>query len=185
MEVMVSVSIFAIVVTVGIVALVSINDAYRKSEASRQTIDSLTYVLESMSRRIRTAQSWTLISPTSLKILDQDGITVTYSWDQTNEKMTMDIDNSTCTPQPQCATDANVQDGTYDITPTDVHVTDHNLDGTVIPGGGFTFTMFGVSAGTQGKQSYVQINLGGYSNDGRQVSDFAFQTGVSKRALDP
>jgi prepilin-type N-terminal cleavage/methylation domain-containing protein len=189
MEVMVSVSIFAIIVTVGIVALLSINNAYRKSEASRQTIDSLTYILESMSRRIRTAQSWTTTpgQSSTFTFVDQDGITVTYGWDQTDPthgKITMAIDNSTCTPQPQCSTNANVQSSLpgqpYDLTPADVYINQLHPDGTPVVGGGLTFNVFG---GTH-IQSYVQMNLGGYSNDGKQISDFTFQTGISKRVLD-
>ena len=53
MEVMVAVSIFAIVVTVGIGSLLTINSTYKKSQADRQAIDGLTFTLESMSRRLR------------------------------------------------------------------------------------------------------------------------------------
>ena len=185
MEVMVSVSIFAIIVTIGIVALVSINDAYRKSEASRQSIDSLTYILESMSRRIRTAQSWTTPAGTSptFTFVDQDGITVTYAWDQNAKEITMAITNpnpGTCTPQPACAT-PNVPDSSpgnpYNLTPANVFITPSHPNNTSVIGGGLTFNVFS-GAHTQ---SYVQINLGGYSNDGKQISDFNFQTGVSKR----
>jgi hypothetical protein len=50
--------LFTIVVTVGIGALLTINNSYHNAQTSRQAIDSLTYILESMSRSIRTAQSW-------------------------------------------------------------------------------------------------------------------------------
>ena len=192
MEVMVSVSIFAIIVTVGIVALVSINDAYRKSEASRQTIDSLTYILESMSRRIRTAQTWTLgNNGGSLTILDQDNITVTYAWDVTDKEITIAILNPspiTCTPQPSCqipnVADSSTQPGgVYNLTPTDVFIATTQPDGiTPVPGGGLTFQLFGGKA--DHTQEYLQVNLGGYSNDGKQISNFTFQTGISKRILD-
>lgn len=81
MEVMVAVSIFAIVVTVGIGALLTINNSYRKAQTSRQAIDSLTYILESMSRSIRTAQSWdSAINTNEFSFVDQDGIPVVYSY---------------------------------------------------------------------------------------------------------
>jgi hypothetical protein len=49
MEVMVSVSIFTIVVVVGIGSLLTINETYRKSQTDRKAVDSLTYNLEAMS----------------------------------------------------------------------------------------------------------------------------------------
>ncbi len=79
MEVMVAVSIFAIVVTVGIGALLTINNSYRKAQTSRQAVDSLTYILESMSRSIRTAQSWdTNNGPVHFGFVDQDGVSIAY-----------------------------------------------------------------------------------------------------------
>jgi len=81
MEVMVAVSIFAIVVTVGIGALLTINNSYRKAQTSRQAVDSLTYILESMSRSIRTAQSWdTGNSSIHFGFIDQDGVPVSYEY---------------------------------------------------------------------------------------------------------
>lgn len=164
MEVMVSVSIFAIVLTVGIVGLITINDAYRKSQTSRQAIDSLTYIIESMSRRIRTASPWdsgiTFGSPaTSFKFVDQDNIGVTYRFDGVNA-IYMDITNP--------GNVGPIATGSYNLTPNNIIIK------------GLTFLPFG----GQGKQSYVQMNVEGSVTDGKETSDFAFQTSVSKRVLD-
>ena len=53
-EIMVSVSIFTIVVLIVVGALVSINDANRKIQSMRALMDNLNFALENMSRNIRT-----------------------------------------------------------------------------------------------------------------------------------
>ncbi len=179
MEVMVAVSIFAIVVTVGIVALLTINNSYRKSQTERQAIDSLTYTLESMSRRIRTAASWDPSmtfgqAASSFKFDDQDGITVTYHWSgitygangQPQGKILMDVVN----PATQGSVPTIADGLDYSMTPDNVVI--KNLSFMPLKASGMT------------GQSYVQINIQGTVTNGRQVSDFSFQTGVSKRVLD-
>lgn len=167
MEVMVSVSIFSIVVIVGIGALLTINETYRKSQTDRKTVDSLTYSLEAMSRRIRTAQTWsgTIGTPeNSFSFIDQDGVAVSYQYDLV-------------TPDHMAVTET-IQGGspeTFDITPEGVHI-----DNTV-PGGGLWFTQY--QNGTTG-QKYLQINLGGRVENGKQTSQFMFQTSVSKRTFE-
>ncbi len=92
-EVMVAVSIFAIITTVGIGSLLSVNSAYKTSRAQRTAIDSVNFVLDSMAREIRTgrayacefapgpsADCYTLGAGSSVfSFIDQDGASVTYS----------------------------------------------------------------------------------------------------------
>lgn len=157
MEVMVSVSIFTIVVTVGIGSLLMINNAYQKAQSDRQAIDSLTYTLESMSRRIRTAREWVGISYNanaavgSFAILDQDGVNVTYQL--TGSKITIE-DPIGSIP--------------YDMTPDSVTIT------------GLSFLPLQTGPGGQ---EYVQINIKGSVVSGRQNNDFNLQTGISKRTF--
>ena len=156
MEVMVAVSIFAVVVTVGIGALLTINTNYRKAQTSRQAIDSLTYVLESMSRSIRTGASWDATSygsSHSFSFVDQDGVAMSYDFNP--PKIVMHVIGTTGTLAPDF----------YDLTPDNITIED------------LTFTTFADA----GHQKYVQINIAGKVSNGKQVSDFAFQTGVSKR----
>lgn len=160
MEVMVAVSIFAIVVTVGIGALLTINNNYRKAQTERQAIDSLTYVLESMSRALRTAQVWDDTntygaSTSSFSFKDQDGNPTRYEW-----VFGSAIDMTTAR--------AGGAESTYQITP----------DNVVIDM--LTFTPFISPSGN----NYLQINIRGIVTNGRQESRFAFQTGVSKRTAD-
>lgn len=184
MEVMVSVSIFAIIVTVGIVALLTINNAYRRSQTQRQAIDSLTYMMESMSRRIRTAATWdgtiTYGSPipmTSFAIHDQDSIGVIYTWDQVNGQLLMSIDDPTGI-DPGIPTTTGVA---YNLTPQNVHISTTLPDGSPLVGGGVSFIP--LKTGSSG-QPYVQINIGGYVANGKEVTPFSFQTSISKRVSD-
>jgi prepilin-type N-terminal cleavage/methylation domain-containing protein len=178
MEVMVSVTIFTLVVTVGIVSLLTINEAYRKSQTQRQSIDSLTYVLESMSRRIRTAREWDIppasfgYQQTSITIIDQDGIEVIYGFDTASAvpKITMNIDN--CPGGTNCPSSSQIAvgSGLYDLTPTNVTIDSMSFRPMV-------------SAGPVG-QSYIQLNIAGTVTEAKQTTSFTFQTGISKRALD-
>ncbi len=52
-EMMVSVAIFTIIMTIGIGALVSMLDKYKYSQETKQVSDSLNFVLEGMTREIR------------------------------------------------------------------------------------------------------------------------------------
>ena len=151
MEVMVAVSIFAIVVTVGIGALLTINNNYRKAQTSRQAIDSLTYILETMSRSLRTAQVWnTGNSSYYFAFKDQDGVDVAYNFIPT-EGIFM-ITNGI----------------PYKLNPSNVII--ENV----------LFTQLGDS----GQTPYLQINIAGTVSFGKNSSEFAFQTGVSKRTSD-
>jgi prepilin-type N-terminal cleavage/methylation domain-containing protein len=152
MEVMVAVSIFTIVVTIGIGSLLTIN-----------AIDSLTYILESMSRSIRTAELWHTPAgapSTSFRFLDQDGVEVSYQYDTTN-------------PGHIAETIAGT---TNDITPDGVDINPADF-----PGSGLLFTPY--LDGHTG-QKYVQINLGGQVQNAKITSQFMFQTGISKRSFE-
>lgn len=52
-EVMVSVSVFTIVVTVGTGALLTLSSTYKKVQAEKDSVESLEFVLESISREIK------------------------------------------------------------------------------------------------------------------------------------
>lgn len=53
-EVMVSVAIFSIIVTIGIGSLLSINTAHKKALANKTALDSVNFVMESIAKSIRT-----------------------------------------------------------------------------------------------------------------------------------
>jgi prepilin-type N-terminal cleavage/methylation domain-containing protein len=162
MEVMVAVSIFTIIVTVGIGALLTINNTHRKSQQDRAVIDSIHFALESMSRSIRTAKQWGTIStgnPSEFYFTDQNDSQINYRHDSTMRAIIMDISDSTTVP-----------DGSYPVTPESIRIEE------------VVFEQFG-GPGT-GVQSYLQIQIRGAISSPRQQTDFSIQTGVSKRLLD-
>jgi prepilin-type N-terminal cleavage/methylation domain-containing protein len=179
MEVMVAVTIFTIIVTVGIGALLTINASNKQARVERQAVDAITFTLESMSRRIRTAQSWdaSIVNGTtqnSFAFVDQDGIFIRYSWYPVDKKIIMDIQNNGSALE-------TVPDGTYDLTPEGIQITDQDSNGPIDGGLAFTVTGFDPS-GAAVSVPYVQINVGGLVATGNQSSHFSFQTGVSKRS---
>ena len=184
-EVMVAVSIFAIIMTVGIGALLILNNTYRQTEVERQSMDSLSYVLESMSREIRTAQSW---SPTNVsgsstfEFIDQDNLDITY---QTNPLLNgrTGIEMIVKNPPQNAPVTPAIPLGTYDLTPTNVTISNTTPDGSVsFPGGGLTFNI--MKGGNGLGESYVQIDIGGIVTYANRSANFSFQTGISKRVLD-
>jgi len=58
-EMMVAISIFAIVVTIGTSGLLAMNTAYKKTRSQRAAFDSMNFVMESMVREIRTGREFT------------------------------------------------------------------------------------------------------------------------------
>lgn len=69
-EIMVSVAIFAIVVTSGMGALTMILKTYRYAQSEKKSADSLSYVLENMTREIRLGHNY--YSEPSLSLPDED-----------------------------------------------------------------------------------------------------------------
>ena len=57
-EMLVAVSLFAVAATIGLGALLIINNAYRMTRAQQVAIDNLNFALESMTRSIRTGSTY-------------------------------------------------------------------------------------------------------------------------------
>ena len=57
-EIMVSVSIFAVIMTTGIGALISLTNSYKQSQKGKQVNDSLNYSLETITREIRLGRGY-------------------------------------------------------------------------------------------------------------------------------
>lgn len=173
-EVMVAVSIFAIVVTVGIGSLMTVNKSYRQSQAQRTVIDNLSFAMESMVREIRIGQEYTCgasviyqdfqdcqspyFSFVSFDIND-DGVIdtgdeVTYYWDQQNQKIMMSISG---TPAEALTADT-------------VQITD------------MWFEVFEGSIASP-RQPYVVIHIAANVTIAEQTSTLVLQTSVSQRKL--
>jgi prepilin-type N-terminal cleavage/methylation domain-containing protein len=86
-ELMVSVTIFVIIVTMGIGAVITSNHAYNKTMRTSIGSDSISFVMEAMARRIRTGQDYSCdngdcslaTEVETFQFVDQDGDTIEYS----------------------------------------------------------------------------------------------------------
>ncbi len=57
-EIMVSVAVFAIIMILGVGALVTVTNSYRISQQQKTAIDSLSFIMENMTRDIRTGTNY-------------------------------------------------------------------------------------------------------------------------------
>ncbi len=164
MEVMVSVTIFTIIVTIGMGALITIFKTLQKTRADRQTIDSISFVMDTMTRRIRTGKEYTSSDAGGgIKFIDQDNVSVSFYKDsdsEGNSRIYM-IDGV-----------FGNQNDPVDITPENFTVKD------------FELTIIGTTDPSDGIQPMVTINLKGVVRNGQQESKLAVQTVVSQRLLD-
>lgn len=164
MEVMVSISIFAIIITIGIGSLLTIFKTLQKTRADRQTLDSVSYMMDTMTRQMRTAKEIT-VSSSEVKIIDQDGHPITFSVDPT----AVDQNGSSYTKLVMIDQNGNP----YDLTPPDFKIDDMSFIGY---GGGTSNT----------QQGMIGIHIEGTTQNGRPEtnSHILLQTVVSKRILD-
>lgn len=164
MEVMVSVTIFTIIVTIGMGALITIFKTLQKTRADRQAIDSISFVMDTMTRRIRTGHEYTTADAgDGIKFIDQDGVSVSFykGLDSEGNSRIYMIDGA-----------FGNQDEAVDITPENFSVE------------GFIFDIIGTTDPSDGIQPMVTINLKGVVKNGQQESQLAVQTVVSQRLLD-
>jgi len=95
-EMIVSVSIFTVVMFVTVGALLAIADANRKANSLRTTMDNLNFATEAMARNIRTGDSYNCGGIGSDKncvqggddtftYVDQDGVTTTYRHNESDQ----------------------------------------------------------------------------------------------------
>ncbi len=173
-EIMVSVSIFAIIMVISAGSIVSIFDANRKSQTLRAVMDNLSLTMESMVRTIRFGTNYHCgINPgeitvttedclggdDSMSVLSADGEQVSYFLDSNRIRRETNGGES------------------YYLTSSDVTITD------------LFFWVEGsapyASEGTTKLQPRVIIVIRGYAGDKpSSKSEFTLQTAVSQRAFD-
>jgi len=165
-EMIVSVSIFTIVVFVGVGALLNISDANRKSNAIRAVMDNLNFSMESMGRNIRTGYSYSCSDsgvgsgncPTGgnqIDFTDQDGIEVKYRYDSTNKGIMISENGGPF----------------LNITAPEVRIED------------LTFYVTGV--GADDRQPKVVISINGVAGlKEKHQTSFTVQTTISQRAVE-
>ncbi len=162
MEVMVSVTIFTIIITIGIGSLLTIFNTLQKSRADRETMDSLSFVMDTMTRRIRTGSAYQYYQglPSGITFKDQAGIPVNIFEEVDPNSLSQRLYIQEGTDQP------------FDITPPNLHIDN------------FSITLTGQSPGSADGQPMAKINLSGTVTNGKQSSPLSIQAAVSQRFLD-
>lgn len=92
-EMLVSVALFSIVVTIALGAIVTIVDVNRKSQSLTQAMNNFNFALESMFRTISTGDIQGYGS-NSITVRDQNLKEITYSYDATNHTVTKKVGSS-------------------------------------------------------------------------------------------
>ena len=174
-EIMVSVSVFAVVVIIAVGALISINDANRKVQSMRALMDNLNFALENISRTLRTGSSYhcgaigAITDPQDCAAIGSDYIAfegANGSGLNTQDQIVLRLLNG----QIQRSTDS----GTTFLGLTSPEITITNLQ----------FYVDG-SAALDAKQPKILLLVGGTAKAGKGlVSEFHLQTVVSQRLID-
>ena len=76
LEIIVSIGIFSLISVVGISSLLVVHDAYRKTQVSKQAMDTMGFVLESMTRQFRVGMEWQCANNTCEFTIDDDSTQV-------------------------------------------------------------------------------------------------------------
>ncbi|MBP9711765.1 MAG: hypothetical protein KBD55_01905 [Candidatus Pacebacteria bacterium] len=186
-ETMISVSLFLVIVTSGMSALVNANVLHRKSQDMRSIIDNLSFILEDMSRNLRTGYNYQCFSsgqsltPATLGVARDcaDGWAVAFE-SSTGDKDTYNDqwsyyfsgdDENSFGRIYKSIDGAN----TYTrLTPEEVDI--DQISGFVVKGA--------PDSTTDTLQPIINIRIVGTINYRNISSPFSLQTSVSQRVLD-
>lgn len=175
-EVLVSTSIFAIVMLVATGAVFSVIEANKKSHSLKSVMTNLNFALESMMRDIRVGTRYSCngsgdcpISPGNKFIYkanrDVDGDSF-YDPQDSNDQIEYELVGGRIEKHIY-----GTNPSSYPITAEEITISD------------LKFYVVG-SGNSDGKQPKVVFTIAGYSGEGSSKSDFNIQTTVSQRALD-
>lgn len=170
-ELMTSLSIFAVIMTISMGSILGVFDANRKSEALKTVMDNLNFTIETMSREMRFGKNYHCSSATPLteprecvsgndnfvSFLSSDGKQTIYKLDQVNNSIQKSTDGGS----------------TYiNVTAPEVKITK------------LTFVVVGPASGDN-EQPRIFIQIQGYagSKPGAK-SNFILQTLVTQRLRD-
>lgn len=152
-ELMVSVTIFSIVLVASLGAILAIIDANRKAQAISNVMNNLNAAVEEMTRTIKTGKDYS-ISIDSISVQNSRGDNITYSLTDDNTIL-KEIDGS---------------EGQQSLIVTAPEVTITNL----------SFTIGGDEGCSQ---PFVYIEVGGQAGPEEVQTDFSIQTAISQREL--
>lgn len=169
-EVMVSVSIFAIVVLVSMTATLSIINANKQAQALGDVINNMNFSVESMVRDLRTGYNYTCGSPSSSTSgcpatavnsvtfrSSISGCDVRYWWDSGAKTINKDS-FSPCTASTQTLTSNNISVSKFDLFVTNTNASSY-------------------------QQPLILMILKAKGSVGKQSTEFNLQTLISQRRL--
>lgn len=176
-ELMVSMSIFMIVVLMALGALLVISNNAKKASAIQQSMDNVNFAMESMTRALRTGTNYYCISsggvtfPSSTVTSDcVNGVAIVFTPQEESRQNTAYFFDSSAHSLRKCTTDA----GCIDITSSNVYVENVSffVSGTQLPSVG------------EYDQPGVYIVMKGRVTSGKETAEFAIQTMASQRSTE-
>ncbi|MBP6060813.1 MAG: hypothetical protein KA515_02335 [Candidatus Pacebacteria bacterium] len=190
-ETMVAVSLFVVITTVGMGSLLNANSVYQKSRDMRSIMDNLNYVMEDMSRNIRTGYGYHCFDSNEGigSTIDTNPKSCTNGWAISFESSS-DGDVTDSNDQWLYYIDSNdghifkATEGPYD-DPTNSNFTQMTSEEISIDPTLSYFVVTGAEAfPTDNKQPMVTIRLVGNILYKDVITPFALQTSVSQRLVD-
>ena len=178
-ELMVSMSIFMIVVLMALGALLIISGNAKKARALHQSIDNVNFAMENMTREFRTGTNYDCISTGSIKLPSEvtadcvEGVAVAFTPQEHSSSDTMyffDKDKGTL----EKCTSVGASTNCIDITSSDVFIDNVKffVKGTDLP-----------SVGEYTQPSIYMI-VKGHVTSGTDQQDFSLQTMASQRSAE-
>jgi prepilin-type N-terminal cleavage/methylation domain-containing protein len=190
-EVMVSITIFLLIVTSGLGAVLIGTDGYRKTIAQSESIDTISFIMETMSRRIRTGGNYSCVS-TSPNI------------NCANTNMIVDPPGNYCNnagsangSQEVFFTDQDALSIAYRLNDIEFGAERYYIerqigaeapelltspDDITFESDGLTFWVAGT--GDDYCQPTVVIQMKGHTADAREPTEFSVQTTITQRRLE-
>lgn len=166
-EVMVAVSIFAIVVTVGLSALLNMSVAHTNARAKQSAMDHLNFALETMSREIRIGSRYHCGSINFTTTADcPEGSSVLSFYTFENKRGAFRLANG--------AIEATLDDtGDFStLTPESITITD------------LSFRVVGSGLIPDTRQPMIMMTIEGESQIREEEASFIFQTTITQRRPD-
>ncbi len=193
-ETMIAVSLFMVVITIGLGAIINANNVHKKSEDVRNIVDNLNFIMEEMTRSIRTGYDYrcfitgdTISSSSVLPAQScQNGFALAFESSLGDPNDNTDqwvyyflVDNSDINnPIGRIWKSTNGGDvNTFiQLTSDEINI-DLNKSGFSVLGAESPFV-----GNTQ--QPFVTIRLSGTINSQNTITPFSLQTSVSQRLID-
>lgn len=195
-ETMISISIFLIIVTTGMGALLNANLLHQKSQSMRSIIDNLSFIMEDMGGNLRTGYSYrcydsgdstiTIVnvsSPTTKSCAN--GWAISFEAAGGNPSIDTDQWVYYIGSTGKFDKDGNVINGIFKSTNGATSFVQLTPDEVVISPG-FGFSVLGAESPVSGdhQQPFVTIRLIGKITFKNVVTPFSLQTSVSQRVID-